>query len=72
MDLRKTIEDLRREKQKLERVIASLEGLEGAVTATPLQRKRRGRKSMGAEERLRVSTRMKLLWASMRPSTAGD
>ena len=70
MDLRKTIEDLRREKQKLDRVIGSLEELQGAVTETPLQKKRRGRKFMGAEERLKVSARMKLLWASMRASTA--
>jgi hypothetical protein len=69
MDLRKTIEDLYREKEKLDRVIASLEELEGTVTVAPLQ-KRRGRKFMGTEERLKVSARMKLLWASMRASTA--
>ena len=72
MDLRKTIEDLHREKEKPDRVIASLEGLECTVTETPLQKKRRGRKFMGAEERLKVSARMKLLWASMRASPAGD
>ena len=70
MDLRKTIEDLHREKEKLDRVIASLEELEGAVTGAPPQSKRRGRKSMGPEEHLRVSARMKLLWASMRAGTA--
>jgi hypothetical protein len=69
MDLRKTIEDLQREKEKLAWVIASLEELEGAVTMAPLQ-KRRGRKFMGTEERLKVSVRMKLLWASIRASTA--
>jgi len=71
MDLRKTIEDLHREKEKLDRAIASLEELKGAVTVAAPPKKRRGRKFMGAEERLRVSTRMKLLWASMRAGTVG-
>jgi hypothetical protein len=46
MDLIKTIEELRREKQRLDRAIASLEGLKGllAGAATPV-RSRRGRKS---------------------------
>jgi hypothetical protein len=64
MDLAKTIEELRREKQKLDRVIASLEELQAAVTVAPLQKKRRGRKSMGAEERREVSERMKKYWAA--------
>ena len=63
--------DLHREKERLDRVIASLEELEGAVTVAAPEKKRRGRKFMGAEERLRVSARMKLLWASMRASTVG-
>jgi hypothetical protein len=33
MDLRKTIEDLHREREMLDRAIASLEELQGAVTA---------------------------------------
>ena len=60
----KTIEELRREKQRLERVIASLEELKGpaAGTAAPV-RSRRGRKSMSPEERREVSARMKKYWA---------
>jgi hypothetical protein len=56
MDLTKTIEELRREKEKLDRVIASLEGFEGAMG-------RRGRTSMSPEERREVAARMKRYWA---------
>jgi hypothetical protein len=37
---------------------------EAAVTVAPLQKKRRGRKSMAAEERREVSERMKKYWAA--------
>jgi len=60
MDLTKTIEDLRREKQKLQQVIASLEKLHAAGEA-PV-RTRRGRKFMSLEERQEVSARMKKYW----------
>jgi hypothetical protein len=69
MDLRKTIEDLYAEKDKLERVIASLEELQRAAAANSQvmgRAKRRGRKSMGSEERKEVSERMKRYWASRR------
>jgi hypothetical protein len=69
MDLRKTIQDLYAEKEKLERVIASLEELQRAAEANPLvpsRGKRRGRKSMGSEERQEVSERMKKYWAARR------
>jgi len=69
MDLRKTIEDLYAEKDKLGRVIASLEELQRAADANPLtpgRSKRRGRKSMGSEERQDVSERMKKYWARRR------
>ena len=49
MDLYKAIQDLYAEKEKLERVIASLEELQrtaGSVPALPKPVKRRGRKSM--------------------------
>jgi len=63
MDLYKTIQDLNAEKEKLERVIASIEELQratgGAVPPAPGGGKRRGRKSMAAGERLEVSERMK-------------
>jgi hypothetical protein len=71
MDLHKTIQDLYAEKEKLERVIASLEELQRASDANPMipgGGKRRGRKSMGAQERQDVSERMKKYWASRRDS----
>jgi len=69
MDLHKTIQDLYAEKEKLERVIASLEELQRAADANSHvmgRSKRRGRKSMGSEERQEVSERMKKYWAGRR------
>jgi hypothetical protein len=70
MDLSKLIQDLNAEKEKLERVIASLEELQRAaglpVPPTPGSGKRLGRKSMGPEERQKVSERIKKYWASQR------
>lgn len=71
MDLYKAIRDLYAEKKRLEEAIASLEELLEAKAATEnlnLEglRKRRGRKSMGPEERRVVSERMKNYWASRR------
>ncbi|MBV9506901.1 MAG: hypothetical protein JO323_18070 [Acidobacteriia bacterium] len=69
MDLYKAIQELYAEKEKLERVIASLEELQRAAGGAPgLVRggKRRGRKSMSAKERQEVSERMKKYWASRR------
>jgi len=69
MDLYKAIQDLYAEKEKLERVIASLEELQrtsGAVPVLPQTAKRRGRKSMNSQERQEVSERMRRYWASRR------
>jgi len=69
MDLYKAIQELYAEKEKLERVIASLEELQRAAgNLPPLGGKRRGRKSMSAKERQEVSDRMKKYWASRRKS----
>jgi len=70
MDLVKLIQELNAEKQRLERVIASLEELQRAaslnVPPAPDGGKRRGRGAMGPEERQEVSARMKKYWASRR------
>ncbi|SPE39612.1 conserved hypothetical protein [Candidatus Sulfopaludibacter sp. SbA3] len=69
MDLYKAIQDLYAEKEKLERVIASLEELQrtaGAVQPIPKSTRRRGRKSMSPTEREEVSERMKRYWATRR------
>jgi hypothetical protein len=69
MDLYKTIQELYAEKEKLERVITSLEELQRASKGASIDQndgKRRGRKSMNAKERQEVSERMKKYWASRR------
>jgi hypothetical protein len=69
MDLYRAIQDLYAEREKLERVIASLEDLQRAAGGSipPMQsEKRRGRKSMNAGERAEVSARMKKYWAGRR------
>ena len=70
MDLYKAIQDLYAEKEKLERVIASLEELQRASGTLPVlppkTGKRRGRKSMSSEERQEVSERMRKYWAGRR------
>ncbi len=75
MDLYKAIQDLYAEKEKLERVIASLEELQrtaGTVPVMPKLAKRRGRKSMNSSERLEVSERMRKYWASRREKKQTD
>jgi len=72
MDVNKTLRGLYEEKRRLDAVIASLEANSGAQAARSA--KRRGRKSMSRQERLRVSRRMKRYWenrrAQMRANTA--
>jgi len=65
--LYKTIRQLYEEREKLDRVIASLEELQkSGVELDALPAKRRGRKSMNHEERMLVSERMKRYWAARR------
>jgi hypothetical protein len=69
MDLYKAIQQLYAEKERLERVIASLEELQrsaGAVPVLTASVKRRGRKFMDPKERQEVSERMKKYWAARR------
>jgi len=69
MDLIETIRQLYEEKEKLERAIAALEQMQAnGDHSTPgvVQKKRRGRKSMGSEERLQVANRMRRYWVNRR------
>ncbi len=69
MDLYKAIQDLYAEKEKLERVIASLEELQRSaadLSEMPKPARRRGRKSMNTKERQEVSERMKRYWETRR------
>jgi len=75
MDLYKAIQELYAEKEKLERVIASLEELQRSAGVAPILPKavgRRGRKSMNSKERLEVSERMKRYWESRRKPGSDD
>jgi hypothetical protein len=74
MDLYQLIQDLYAERERLNRVIASLEDLQRSpgvdIPSAPPVRKRRGRKSMDTAERLKVSERMKKYWSSRRSADA--
>jgi hypothetical protein len=64
MTLRKLIAALCKQREKLDDLIAAVEQQQSkALAATPKLPKRRGRKSMGPEERHVVSERMKKYWA---------
>ncbi|HUO33247.1 MAG TPA: hypothetical protein VMU80_28800 [Bryobacteraceae bacterium] len=68
MDLRKTIAQLYEEKNRLDKVIASLEQLEGGFTPLTVVSQRRGRKFMSPQERQQVSERMRKYWAERKAS----
>jgi hypothetical protein len=68
VDLYRTIRTLHEERKRLERLIESLEHLQatGKALARGTPRGRRGRKGMSADERQKVSERMKKYWAARR------
>jgi hypothetical protein len=71
MDLYRIIDELGEERDRIHRLIESLErGRDALPTrASPLQR-RRGRRSMDGAGRQQVSERMKLYWAKRRGEVA--
>ena len=63
MELDSIIRELRTEKERLDRAIASLEELTRTGAVTPMVvAKRRGRKTMDEDERKEVSARMREYW----------
>ncbi len=69
MDIVKALRELYNEKKRLDATIAALEArIKGANTgsAAKAAKRRRGRKSMSAAERLEVSKRMTLYWEARR------
>ena len=67
MDLQQTIHQLEIQKQKIEFVISELEQLQNSNdSGSVVMENRRGRKSMGSEERGQVSERMRRYWANRR------
>ena len=65
MDLYKLIGELVAERDRIARIIESLEEASGAIH-TAAAKKRRGRKSMDAQARRDVSERMRIYWAKRR------
>src|SRR3954453_6147828 len=69
MDLYRIIRELVQERDRVERIILSLENMANSPNAPfPGVGKRRGRKSMDREARQQVSERMKRYWADRRAS----
>lgn len=68
MEIQNVIEYLNRQRAMIDETITCLERLaEGSVVPAPtIPAKRRGRKFMDAEDRQKVSERMKDYWASRR------
>ena len=64
MDFWKALSELRQERQRLDKLIASLDALKRGTRAGKTAR--RGRKSMPPEERQVVSERMRAYWAKRR------
>ena len=69
MDLQKAIRELCDEKERIDGVIASLEHYLHSNGPGAAKRKR-GRKSMGPQERQEVSERMRGYWAARRTDGA--
>lgn len=74
MDLLKAIQALYDERKRLDGAIEALESVLQAGPESPdgERPKRRGRKSMSREERLKVSERMRKYWASKRRKAAAE
>ena len=73
MNIHQAIKDLLAEKERLDRAIAHLEGMQKQRGATAPLPKRRGRKTMDAQARREVSERMKRYWEERRQnSTSGE
>jgi hypothetical protein len=73
MDLYRIIGDLVEERNRLQRIIESLEAMDG-VASKPVRARPagRGRKSMDNAARKEVSERMKLYWAKRRGERADN
>lgn len=73
MDLYRIIRELVEERDRLQRIINSLEGMNSAGhSQAPSTGKRRGRKSMDTTAREEVSERMKRYWARRRAARDGN
>jgi hypothetical protein len=66
MDFWKALSELHLERERLNRIIATLEGMTGNGNGKSRPRSRRGRKGMPEDERRVVSERMRAYWARRR------
>ena len=66
MDLTRIIQELRAERHRVQQAIETLEQFQQEKDTAASAHKKRGRKSMGAEERKVVAERMKSYWAKKR------
>ena len=68
MDLQKTIDALKVERQRVQRAITELEQVQSGNSGSHIGMfpRGRGRKSMGPKERQEVSLRMKKYWSKRR------
>ena len=66
MDIHRIIQELHEERERLDRVIKSIESFAGDEQEAPAPTKRRGRRTMSQEERRQVSQRMRKYWESRR------
>jgi hypothetical protein len=62
LNLDQTLRDLRRQLERVNRAITTME----SIRLEPAPKRRRGRRSMGHEERIVVSERIKRYWAERR------
>jgi hypothetical protein len=72
MDLDGIIRDLLNERNRVDRIIRTLEQQESEGTSEPRPKSRRGRKSMDSAARQEVSERMRLYWAKQRERRAAN
>jgi hypothetical protein len=66
MDLTRIIEQLYAERHRVRQAIATLEQFQQQRNIAVPSHRKRGRKSMGTEERKAVAERMKIYWAEKR------
>jgi hypothetical protein len=75
LDLSRIIQDLHSEQNRITELIHALEEVQKYYASRPAREasvRRRGRKSMGEDERLQVSQRMRKYWAMRRASEEGQ
>ena len=66
MDIHTIIQELHEERERIDRVIRSIEAIVSRDENPVSGPKRRGRKTMSQEERRQVSQRMRKYWESRR------